>query len=106
MRNFTAASVQFESTPGDKAANLGVIRGFVEKAAARNVELLVFPECCITGYWFLRHLSRDNFAYLAEPVFDGPSARCLISLAREFRMTIGAGLIEAAEDGRFYNTYV
>jgi predicted amidohydrolase len=106
MRNLIAASVQFESAPAGKQKNLDVIRGFVEKAAARNVELIVFPECCITGYWFLRHLSRGEFAALAEPVFDGPSSQFLISLAREFRMTIGAGLIEAAEDGRFFNTYV
>ena len=106
MRNVIAASVQFESAPGDKVANLGVIRSFVEKAARQNVELIVFPECCITGYWFLRHLSRDEFSAVAEPVFGGPSSQCLISLAREFRITVGAGLIEAAEDGRFYNSYV
>ena len=97
MRNITAASVQFESGPGDKPANLAAIRRFVESAARRDVDLIVFPECCITGYWFLRHVSRDELAAVAEPIFDGPSARCLISLAREFRMTIGAGLIEAAE---------
>lgn len=106
MRNITVASVQFESARGDKAANLGKIRAFAEKAAPRNVELIVFPECCITGYWFLRQLSRDDFAALAEPVFAGPSSECLICMAREFRMTIGAGLIEAGDDGRFYNAYV
>src|ERR1051326_2948212 len=106
MRNMTVASVQFESAPGNKLANLGKIRAFAEKAARQNVELIVFPECCITGYWFLRHLGREQFAAVAEPVFDGPSSQCLISLAREFQMTIGAGLIEAAGDGTFYNSYV
>ena len=106
MRNLNAASVQFESAPGDKGANLATIRSFVEKAARENVELIVFPECCVTGYWFLRHLSREDFAAVSEPVFEGASSRCLLSLAREFQMTIGAGLIEAAEDGKFYNTYV
>ena len=106
MRNLIAASVQFESVPAGKAANLATIRSFVDRAAGQNVELIVFPECCVTGYWFLRHLSRDEFAAVAEPVFEGPSSQCLIALAREFRMTIGAGLIEAAEDGRFYNSYV
>ncbi len=106
MRNLTVASVQFEHSPGDKAANLAKIRGFVESAARRNVELIVFPECCITGYWHLRHLARPEFAAVAEPVFDGPSSQCLISLAREFQMTVGAGLIEAAPEGVFYNAYV
>ncbi len=106
MRNITVASVQFESAPGDKAANLAKIRTFVEAASNRNAQLIVFPECCITGYWFLRHLSRDELAALAEPVFEGPSSRCLISMAREFQMTIGAGFIEAGQDGKFYNVYV
>jgi predicted amidohydrolase len=106
MRNMTVASVQFESAPGDKLANLGKIRAFAEKAAHRNVELIVFPECCITGYWFLRHLSRDELGALAEPVFEGPSSQCLAAMAREFQMTIGAGLIEAGDDGKLYNTYV
>jgi predicted amidohydrolase len=106
MKNLVVASVQFEHAPGDKHANLGKIRYFVEKAARRNVELIVFPECCITGYWFLRHLNRDEFAALAEPVFDGPSTQCLISLAREYKMSIGAGLIEAGPDGKFYKAYV
>ena len=106
MRNLTVASVQFEHTPGDKRANLEKIHRFVEKAARRNVELIAFPECSITGYWFLRNLSREDFAALAEPVFDGPSSQCLLALAREYNMTIGAGLIEAGPDGRFYKEYV
>jgi predicted amidohydrolase len=106
MRNITVAAAQFEHTPGDKAANLGKIRKLVEQAARRNVELIAFPECSITGYWFLRHLGREEFAALAEPVFDGPSSQCLIAMAREYNMTIGAGLIEAGPDGRFYKAYV
>ncbi len=106
MRNLVVASVQFEHAPGDKAANLAKIRSFVEKAARRDVELIAFPECSITGYWFLRRLSREEFAALAEPVFEGPSTQCLLALAREYNMTIGAGLIEAAPDGKFYKDYV
>lgn len=98
--------MQFEHVPGDKLANLAKIRSFVEKAAKRGVELIVFPECCVTGYWFLRKLNRDEFAALAEPVFDGPSTQCLIALAREYKMSIGAGLIEAGPDGKFYKAYV
>lgn len=106
MRNITVASVQFEHVAGDKQANLAKIRGWVEQAARRNVELIVFPECSITGYWFLRHLGREEFAALAEPVFEGPSSQALMALSRQYRMTIGAGLIEAGQDGNFYKAYV
>ena len=105
MRNIRVAAVQFEHAAGDKAANLGKIRGFVEQAADQGVEIIASPECCITGYWFLRNLSRDELVALAEPVPDGPSSKALLSLAREHGMTIGAGLVEIDAD-RMYNTYV
>lgn len=106
MQNIRAAAVQFEHVAGDKRANLGKVRQFVEQAAREQVQLILFPECCITGYWFLRHLSRRELAELAEPVFDGPSSQELIALAKQHGMSVGAGLVEAAEDGRLYNTYI
>ena len=106
MRNMTVASVQFEHAAGDKRANLAKIKNFVEQAGRRNVELTVFPECCITGYLFLKKLSREQLEELAEPVFDGPSSQALMALAKAHGMTIGAGLVEMAGDGMMYNTYV
>jgi len=99
MRNIRVASVQFEHAPGDKDANFGKIRHFADEASAQQVEILAFPECCITGYWFLRHLTREQLLALAEPVPDGPSTRALLELSREHRMTIGAGLVEVDQTG-------
>src|SRR5438270_13278178 len=88
-----AAAVQFESAPGDKDANFRKIESFVEQAAAQGVRLIIFPECCITGYWFIRNLSVAQLAALAEPIPDGPSTRRLLDLARKDKLTIGAGLV-------------
>ena len=106
MNKIRAASVQFNHLPGDKAANMDRIRAFVAEAAAREVDLIVFPEMCITGYWHVRHLSRQEIAALAEPLDTGPSVRELLSLAARWNITLGAGLIEQAADGNLYNTYV
>jgi predicted amidohydrolase len=106
MKNIRVASVQFQHSPGDKAANLARIRAFVEEAASRRVELIAFPEMCITGYWHVRNLPHAEVAALAEPVPAGPSTRLLQSLSQQYGMTIGAGLIELAEDGSLYNSYV
>ncbi|HKT11927.1 MAG TPA: nitrilase family protein [Terriglobia bacterium] len=106
MRNIRVASVQFEHADGDKRANLDKIRGFVEQAARERVELILFPECCLTGYWFLRRLTCAELVALAEPVFGGPSSQELIALSKQHGMTVGAGLMEAGEDGALYNTYV
>ena len=102
MRNITVASVQFESKPGDKQANLATIRRFVESAVQQKAEIIAFPECCITGYWFLRNLNREEFAALAEPVFEGPSSQALMAMSREYGISIGAGFIEQGADGKFY----
>jgi N-carbamoylputrescine amidase len=81
MENIRVASVQFEHVPSDKKANLAKIDNFVRQAAEQGVELIVFPEACITGYLFLRKLSRGEIQALAEPVFDGPSSQTLMALA-------------------------
>jgi predicted amidohydrolase len=101
-----AAAVQFESLPGDKVANFRKIEIFAERAAVQGVRLVVFPECCITGYWFIRNLSVEQLAALAEPIPDGPSTRRLIELARRHGVTVGAGLVEAGGAGVFHNSYV
>ena len=106
MRNIRVASVQLEHAAGDKAANVAKIERFAAQAAAQRVEILVFPECCITGYWFLRNLTRGQLLALAEPVPDGPSTRALLDLSRQHGMTIGAGLVELDDAGLMHNTYV
>ncbi|MFC1635007.1 nitrilase family protein [Planctomycetota bacterium] len=106
MKTIRVASVQFEHTAGDKKGNLSKIEHFVKQAAGQDVKLITFPECCITGYLFLRKLNHDQLLALAEPVFDGPSSQALMTLAKEYSMTVGAGLVEIANDGKMYNTYV
>jgi len=95
-----------ESAPGDKEANFAKTEQFTTQAAAQGVRLVVFPECNLTGYWFIRNLQVEQLAALAEPVPDGPSTRRLKALARRHNLTIGAGLVEAAGGGVFHNTYL
>jgi len=100
------ATVQFESKPADKNANFRKIEHFLELAAAERVQLLVFPECCITGYWFIRNLSVHELGAIAEPIPSGKSTQQLIGLARKYHISIGAGLVEEGGAGVFYNSYV
>jgi predicted amidohydrolase len=105
-RLLRVASVQFESQPGDKEANFQKVESFAAEAAAQGVRLVIFPECCLTGYWFIRNLTVDQLSELAEPIPHGPSTRRLAELARRLGITVGAGLVEAAGDGVFHNSYV
>ena len=105
-RTLRVASVQFESQPGDKDHNVAVLESFVRKAARQGARLVVFPECCVTGYWFLRNLTRKQLGQLAEPIPDGPTTRRLQALAQSYNIAIGAGWVEAGESGIFHNSYV
>ena len=100
------AAVQMESVAGDQAANFAKVEAFVKQAIAQRVELIVFPECCLTGYWFIRNLTREQLRALAEPIPGGPSTQRLIALARQSGLPIGAGLVEAAGGDVFHNSYV
>jgi predicted amidohydrolase len=68
MKDIRAASVQFNHAAGDKDFNMAKIRAFIEEAHAKKIDLVVFPEMCITGYWHVRKLSREE----VESLFDLP----------------------------------
>jgi len=105
MRDIRVASVQFQHRAGDKEANFARIERFTRDAAAKGVEIVAFPEMCITGYWHVRNLPRDEVEVLAEPIPHGPSTERLLTLSKAHRLTIGAGLIER-DGGELFNSYV
>ncbi len=105
MDKLRVAAVQFEHAAGDKAANFAKVRHFTEEARREGAHLVLFPECCLTGYFFLRHLSAGELRALAEPVPEGPLCRELLALSRESGLTVGAGLVELAPAGRMFNTF-
>ena len=106
MKNIKVASIQFEHAPGDKQANLDKVRRFTAEAAEQGVELVVFPEMCVTGYWFLRDLSRDELLELSEPVPSGATTQKLLRLAKQHNVSLGAGLLEISDAGELFNSYV
>jgi predicted amidohydrolase len=106
MRDVRVAAVQMESAASDKEANFATLERMAVEAAARGAALVLFPECCLTGYWFLRHLTVPQLEALAEPVPGGPSSDRLLALASRLGVSIGAGLVESVGAGRFHNTFV
>jgi len=105
MKNLRAAAVQFQHAPGDKARNFETIEQYVRQAAEQNVEVIAFPECCLTGYWHLRKLDRPALENLAEPIPSGPATQRLLQMSKQCGMTIGVGLIELS-GASLFNSYV
>ncbi len=99
------AVAQFEHRNADKVYNLAVMDRLAGKAAAEGARAVSFHELSVTGYAFLRRLTRDELFDLAEPVPEGPSTAALIAMARRHGLVVLGGILERRED-RVYNTYV
>ena len=106
MENLKIATAQFEHQSNEKPYNLSMIRELTGKAARQGAQVIAFHECSITGYTFARRLSREQMLSLAEPIPDGPSIAKLAEYAREFDITILAGLFELGDDGNLYKAQV
>lgn len=106
MKDIRVASVQFNHHANDKAYNLAVIEKYVSRSLENGVEMIVFPEMCITGYWHVSKLNKSAIDGLAERVPQGASCQALLAMSAKYGVSIGAGLIEKDEAGELYNCYV
>ena len=92
------AGVQMDPKLGEKERNLAYCLEALRQAASRGAQLIVFPECALTGYCFA---SLEEAVPLAEPV-PGPSTERLAAACRQLGVYAVGGLLE--KDGkRCYN---
>jgi len=101
MGKVTIAGVQMNPRIFEKARNLNTCLERMEKATKLGARLIVFPECCLTGYCFS---SIDEAMPLAEPV-PGPSTQEVTAACQKLQVYVVLGLIERDEE-RFYNAAV
>jgi predicted amidohydrolase len=106
MEKIKIATAQFEHRSGDKSCNLSMIKQLAGKASAQGARVIAFHECSITGYTFVRRLSKEEMLDLAEPLPDGPSVKKLMEYAREYDIVILAGLFERDADGNLFKVQV
>lgn len=90
------AAVQMEPVFLDPDANLGKVESWI---ASIHADILVFPECVLTGYG----LSAAEAAALAEPI-PGPRTDRLLRACRRVGRIIVVGTIESDEEGHCFNT--
>ena len=91
------AAVQMEPKLMKIGENLESILSAVRKAADNQADLIVFPECSLTGYIFS---SRQEALPFAETI-PGPSTEKVISLCRELKVYVIFGLLEKEGDRLF-----
>ncbi len=106
MTRIKISTAQFEHKSGDKKANLKVIESLSANAAKKGSHIIAFHECCITGYSFARHLSKNELLDAAELIPGGKSIEVLTQIAKTNNIIILAGLFEKDTNENIYNTYV
>lgn len=92
MSEFGIAGIQMDVVAGHPERNLEQILGYAEQAAELGAQLVVFPECALTGYCFdsleeaqqnALSMNSDCFRSLAEASEQLKVAICVGSLLRE-----------------------
>jgi predicted amidohydrolase len=93
------AAAQFNPHLGNKDYNLSRMQSMLIEAVRAGVQLVVFPECAVTGYNFA---SLDDARSVAEPV-HGPSVGALVQACHEVNVHLIAGTLRT-EGESVYNT--
>jgi len=92
------AAAQIEPRLMNLDDNLNRILGAATEAAGKGAQLVVFPECTLTGYIFN---SRDEAMACAQTI-PGPSTERVAALCRELNLYVAFGLLEK-NNGRLFN---
>jgi predicted amidohydrolase len=95
------AGAQMEPRLMQPAENIATMLRLARKAAAARADLIVFPECCLTGYQF----SSRNEAIRFGQAVPGPATEEISSVCKENKVYIVFGLLEN-ECNRLFNTAV
>src|SRR5262245_2727495 len=100
-RDVTIASVQMDIVIGNSRATLDRMAGWIDRAAEKRADVVLFPELVLSAGYSLG----DKFYDVAEAV-PGPSTETLGRKAREHNLYVVAGIAERDATGTVYNSAV
>ena len=85
----------------DKEANLRRAEAMIREAAAGGAQIVCTTECFLDGYAIAdKSIPLDTYRALGEPIPDGPCCTRLAALARELKILLVAGMLEADGEAR------
>jgi len=103
----TVAVVTFNAAWGKKEQNLNRIEGYLESAAKRGADLVVFPEMSLTSYDDVAQAPKAEKMQTkqAEPI-PGPSTDAIAALTRSLGLYAFVGMPERDQDDptKIYNS--
>jgi predicted amidohydrolase len=104
--SYRVAVCQFQPALLATTANLATMEQMARQAAGEGAALIIFPECCVTGYG-LGRIAYEMAALAEVAVGDdrGPAVRRMEALSAELSAGIVFGLVERS-GGVVYNSAV
>ena len=101
MDDMKIAAVQMDIKIGEVDRNLGAMSDRFREAVANGAELVIFPECAVSGYCFE---SLDEARPFAQAV-PGPATSTMVAVCHELNAYAVFGMIEVDGD-KAYNAAV
>src|SRR5918999_3268581 len=98
MSKTKIACAQIDCELGEPATNRNKIIASIRAAAEREAQLVIFPECALTGYAF--NSLEEAFPFAEK--LDGPSSHAIAEACRATNAYAIVGFIEADGD-KLYN---
>jgi len=95
------AAAQIDSKLGDIQKNLAKMMAFTGEATGNGAQLVVFPECALTGY---QYESREE-ALAAAQTIPGLAVDVMSSLCAKLKTHVIFGMLEKSDES-LYNTSV
>jgi predicted amidohydrolase len=99
MLKFTA--IQMEPTILEPERNLEKVIDLISQASSLGTQVMVFPECTLTGYV----LSLEEAEALSEPI-PGPATERILEACRQTGSYVAIGMLEKGHKGDVFNTAV
>ncbi len=100
MKDIRIATVIFNSPVGKIRQNLDRMELWIAEACKKSAAIICFPELNITGY-----STHDDIQQTAEPI-PGDASRHLLQLARDYQISILAGVTERDHGGRIFASHL
>lgn len=95
------AGVQMDVLIGDNETNVDRMVTWLDDERTASAQLVVFPECAVTGYCFE---SKSEAMFVAESL-DGPSTTKLLDAAKQHNKFLAYGMLERNGD-KLHNSCV
>jgi predicted amidohydrolase len=85
----------------DKEANFRRVEPMIRQAAAGGAQIVCTTECFLDGYAIAdKSIPLDVYRSLGEPIPEGAYFKRLAALARELKIVLAAGMLEADGEAR------